>query len=603
MSDAESGGTDVRTGPVLGLTTGERLLAGRYRVEQLIGRGGMAEVHVGTDTRLGRRVAIKLLKSSLANDPTFRVRFRQEAQAASRMTHPTIVRVFDAGEETVLESGGGEAQLPFIVMELVEGRMLKDLLKEGPMSPAEAGHIVNGVLTALEYSHRAGVVHRDIKPGNVMVTRTGQVKVMDFGIARAISDSSATVAQTTAILGTAQYFSPEQAKGETVDARSDLYSTGVVLFEMLTGRAPFRGDSPIAVAYQHVSEPPETPSALNPALTEAMDAVVLRALAKDKTQRYQTADDFRADVEAVVAGRTPTARLPTVEVQQDLFGGAAATPEATVRRLAFDDRSTVGTSGRPPAAWIWAGVLLVAVVVLAVGLWVASIATGGFGANQRSVPDGLTGVTLTSAETALKAQELVPVVQREASSTVDSGAVIRSSPGGGTPVVVGTSVKLWVSTGTPTTSVPTLEGLSSSDAQKALKAAGLQYGQSTTEHSPDQADGVVISASEKAGATVDQGTVVDLVVSDGQVTLPDLTGRSIDDAEDALTKLGLTPDVQQVGDCGAAGSTVYYQATKAGTVAQGSTVTLQQCDGTTDEAPAPGPTDAPTDGTTPPLAG
>ena len=347
MSMDEGTPTAAMTGPILALTGGERLLAGRYRVEQHIGRGGMAEVHVGTDTRLGRKVAIKLLKSSLANDPTFRMRFRQEAQAASRMTHPTIVRVFDAGEETVLESGGGEAQLPFIVMEYVDGKLLKDLIKDGPMSAQEAGHIIGGILTALEYSHRAGVVHRDIKPGNVMVTRAGQIKVMDFGIARAISDSSATVAQTSVILGTAQYFSPEQAKGETVDLRSDLYSTGVVLFEMLTGRAPFRGDSPIAVAYQHVSERPEVPSRLNPALTEPMDAVVLRALEKDKARRYQSAEEFRDDVDAVLAGRTPTARLPTVEVRQELFGGAEASPEATTRQLAFDDPGPSGTSSRP----------------------------------------------------------------------------------------------------------------------------------------------------------------------------------------------------------------------------------------------------------------
>ena len=233
-----------------------RLLAGRYRIGALIGRGGMSDVHVGTDSRLGRTVAIKLLKSSLAVDPAFRTRFRQEAQAAARMAHPTIVRVFDAGEETITDDSGSESQVPFIVMEHVDGRLLKDIIHEGPVDATEAVRIIDGVLTALEYSHRAGVVHRDIKPGNIMITKSGQVKVMDFGIARAISDSSATVAQTTAILGTASYFSPEQAKGESVDARTDLYSTGVVLFEMLTGRTPFRGDTPVAVAYQHVSETP-----------------------------------------------------------------------------------------------------------------------------------------------------------------------------------------------------------------------------------------------------------------------------------------------------------------------------------------------------------
>jgi serine/threonine protein kinase len=228
-----------------GVREGVHLLANRYQIGELIGRGGMADVHVGTDARLGRRIAIKLMKPALATDPAFRTRFRQEAQAAARMAHPTIVRVFDAGEETVRDARGHEVQVPFIVMEHVEGRLLKDMVREGPLDPAEAVRITQGILTALEYSHRAGVVHRDIKPGNVMVTHTGQVKVMDFGIARAISDSSATVAQTTAILGTAQYFSPEQARGETVDSRSDLYSTGVLLFELLTGRPPFRGDSPV----------------------------------------------------------------------------------------------------------------------------------------------------------------------------------------------------------------------------------------------------------------------------------------------------------------------------------------------------------------------
>ncbi|HEY8590631.1 MAG TPA: protein kinase, partial [Naasia sp.] len=205
----------------------------------------MADVYLGTDIRLGRTVAIKLLKSSLTGDPAFRSRFRQEAQAAARMAHPTIVRVFDAGEEIVRDANGVESPVPFIIMEYVDGKLLKDIIGMGPLEPAEAVHIVDGILTALEYSHRAGVVHRDIKPGNIMITRTGQVKVMDFGIARAVSDSSATVAQTTAILGTAAYFSPEQARGESVDARTDLYSTGLVLFEMLTGRQPFRGNSAV----------------------------------------------------------------------------------------------------------------------------------------------------------------------------------------------------------------------------------------------------------------------------------------------------------------------------------------------------------------------
>jgi serine/threonine-protein kinase len=585
----EGSPTTAVTGPILALTGGERLLAGRYRVEQHIGRGGMAEVHVGTDTRLGRKVAIKLLKSSLANDPTFRMRFRQEAQAASRMTHPTIVRVFDAGEETVLESGGGEAQLPFIVMEFVDGKLLKDLIKDGPMTAQEAGHIIGGILTALEYSHRAGVVHRDIKPGNVMVTRSGQIKVMDFGIARAISDSSATVAQTSVILGTAQYFSPEQAKGETVDFRSDLYSTGVVLFEMLTGRAPFRGDSPISVAYQHVSERPEVPSRLNPALTEPMDAVVLRALEKDKTRRYQTADEFREDVDAVLAGRTPTARLPTVEIQQELFGGAEATPESTVRQLAFDDPGPAGTSSRPPAGWIWAGVLTVVAIVLAVALWVVSLATGGFGADNRSVPSDLAGSSQTSAEHALRGLDLRPLLHKEASASVGEGVVIRATPAAGTVLTKGDAVSLWVSTGTPQSTVPSLDGLTQDAAQQAITEAGLKVGDVTTDHSKDVPEGSVVSASQKSGADVDAGTSVDLVVSDGKVDLPDLTGRTIADAKSALADLGLSADVQPAQNCGAASDTVVYQGTTAGPVDQGSQVVLQQCSG--NSTPTPGPTE------------
>ena len=592
MSTDEGSPRAAVTGPILALTGGERLLAGRYRVEQHIGRGGMAEVHVGTDTRLGRKVAIKLLKSSLANDPTFRMRFRQEAQAASRMTHPTIVRVFDAGEETVLESGGGEAQLPFIVMEFVDGKLLKDLIKDGPMTAQEAGHIIGGILTALEYSHRAGVVHRDIKPGNVMVTRSGQIKVMDFGIARAISDSSATVAQTSVILGTAQYFSPEQAKGETVDLRSDLYSTGVVLFEMLTGRAPFRGDSAIAVAYQHVSERPEVPSQINPALTEPMDAVVLRALEKDKSRRYQSAEEFREDVDAVLAGRTPTARLPTVEIQQELFGGAESTPESTVRQLAFDDPGPSSTSSRPPVAWIWAGVIVVVAIVIAVALWVVSIATGGFGADNRTVPQSLAGATSATAERALTSIDLHWLIHKEASSTVDDGVVIRASPGAGTVLTKGDSVSLWVSTGTPQSSVPTLDGLTQDAAQTAITQNGFTVGSVTTDHSKDVPAGSVVSASQKAGATVDQGTSIDLVLSDGKVDLPDLTGKSITDAESTLQDLGLTASVQQeTSGCGAASDIVYYQATAAGAVAQGSTIVLQQCTGdSTDPAATPTPT-------------
>ena len=280
------------------MTAEPRVLSGRYRVDEAIGRGGMASVYRGYDLTLGRDVAIKVLDRELANDNAFRTRFRLEAQAASRMAHPTIVRVYDAGEDSETAPDGTVRAVPFIVMELVRGALLKDIIAAGPVPVTDAVRYVDGILEALEYSHRAGVVHRDIKPGNVMVTDAGQVKVMDFGIARAVSDGSSTVAETTAILGTAAYFSPEQAKGEPVDARADLYSTGVVLYELLAGRPPFRGESPVAVAYQHVSEAPLPPSEINETVPRSLDAVALRALAKDPFQRYQDAAAFRESLDA-----------------------------------------------------------------------------------------------------------------------------------------------------------------------------------------------------------------------------------------------------------------------------------------------------------------
>jgi len=275
------------------LTENQRILAERYEVGSLIGRGGMADVYEGTDTRLGRKVAIKLLKSDLANDPSFEARFRQEAQASARMAHPTIVRVYDAGEELSIDSNGNERRTPYIVMEYVRGTLLRDLLHERAIGVPEAIGYAEGVLTALEFSHRAGIIHRDIKSANIMITDTGLVKVMDFGIARAISDSSTTQAHTTGIVGTAQYFSPEQARGESVDARTDLYSTGVLLYEMLAGRPPFKGETAVSVAYQHVSEAVTPPSHHNPAISAGLDEVVLRALAKSRDERYQSAEEFR----------------------------------------------------------------------------------------------------------------------------------------------------------------------------------------------------------------------------------------------------------------------------------------------------------------------
>src|SRR5690349_19481182 len=275
-------------------------VGGRYELGELLGRGGMAEVRKGTDTRLGRVVAVKRLRTDLASDATFQARFRREAQSSASLNHPSIVSVYDTGEEM---SDDGVAQ-PYIVMEHVAGRTLRDILREGrKILPERALEITSGVLSALDYSHRAGIIHRDIKPGNVMLTPSGDVKVMDFGIARAISDASSTMTQTAAVVGTAQYLSPEQARGETVDSRSDVYSAGCLLYELLTGRPPFVGDSPVAVAYQHVREPASPPSDHDTDLPPEIDAIVMKSLAKRVEDRYQSAAAMRSDIERYLAGR------------------------------------------------------------------------------------------------------------------------------------------------------------------------------------------------------------------------------------------------------------------------------------------------------------
>ncbi len=562
-----------------------RLLAGRYQIGSLIGRGGMADVHMGTDTRLGRTVAIKLLRSSLATDPAFRVRFRQEAQSAARMAHPTIVRVFDAGEEIVLDDNGAETQVPFIVMEYVDGKMVKDIIQMGPLEPNEAVHIVEGILTALEYSHRAGVVHRDIKPGNVMITRSGQVKVMDFGIARAISDSSATVQQTTAILGTAQYFSPEQARGESVDARTDLYSTGIVLFEMLTGRPPFKGDSAVAVAYQHVSEQPPVPSSINPKISPALDAVVLRALSKSRFDRYQSAADFREDVQEAAAGRLPQPKLPNPDIGASLFGAAPSdslTMTTAMKQLAVDDDTYVRTQNRPPAIWIWSGILAVVVIVAAVLFWVVSLAPNDDAPSASRVVPNLSGASYQSAADALTNMQLVPTERKEASNTVLEGSVIRTDPAAGSALAPGDTVDIYVSSGPTQLSIPQLGNMGLSQAQEQLKALGFVVGSVTEQHSPTVPANTVISSDPPAGQAQSEGVTVNLVVSDGLVELPDVRNQTIQDARSQLesSSLGLRVTIERASNCGPQSNIVLNQSLPPGTVPQRSEITLEYCDGT-----------------------
>jgi len=568
-----------------GVAQGVRLLAGRYQVGDLIGRGGMADVHVGTDARLGRRVAIKLLKPALATDPAFRSRFRREAQDAAKMAHPTIVRIFDAGEETTVDSNGAEIQVPFIIMEFVDGRLLKDMIAAGPLDQTEALRITGQVLTALEYSHRAGVVHRDIKPGNIMITTAGQVKVMDFGIARAISESSASIAETSTIVGTAQYFSPEQARGEAVDARTDLYSMGIVLFEMLTGQAPFTGDNPVAVAYQHVNQQALRPSALNPAVSAATDAVVLRAVAKDRFERFQSAAEFRTGVEDASSGAgvvATTKRQPAAaDFNATLFGvnpTATSGSEATIRQLTAEetDRS-VRTQSRPPVAWIWGGISILTVVIVAVGFFAVSISNTTFnGGSSIDVPD-VVGASWDNGAATLTSAGTTPQRVDKVDDGVPAGVVISTDPPAGVSVAPEQVIKVYVSSGGAKVKVPDLAGLSQAKARKALESIGLSLGVTETAHSASIKKGVVIEASVASGTLVTPGeTTIDLTVSDGKVDVPDVVGDDVADATKALSGSDVGLTVKAEGDTGCSGGKVVSQSIK-GVQAQRANITIRYC--------------------------
>ncbi len=528
-----------------------QLLGGRYEVGELIGRGGMAEVHLGYDTRLGRDVAIKILRSDHLRDVTFLGRFRREAQSVAGLSHPAIVAVYDSGEERARESGGASVSIPYIVMEFVDGMTLREVLRErGSLPPSEAARITEGVLGALDYSHRAGMVHRDIKPANVMITRDGSVKVMDFGIARAVADSQATMTQTSSVMGTAQYISPEQAEGQTVDARSDLYSAGCLLFELLTGRTPFVGE-PVSLTYQHVTKPPPLPSSLNSAVPDDVDAVVLHALAKNRELRYQDAESFRADLQATRLG------LPVSEAARHALAAAERgetpapvtpppTPPTTASGLVGDggERHTASWEVRDAYAvperrsrrgLAIVGVLLVAALAL---LGVVGKAYLDSRPKKVEVPVVLDLPYATAkAKIALAGFDVAPTYQ--ASREVERDHVIKQDPPGNTSARQGSLVTLTVSTGPAPTRVPNLAGKSQSTARQLLADVGLSVGRVIKVDSRAQKAGRVISTNPAAFADAFEGDSVDLTVASGWIDLPDVVGKSEDEATNLLRGLDL----------------------------------------------------------------
>ncbi len=543
------------------MNASSRLLGGRYEIGELLGRGGMAEVHLGRDTRLGRTVAVKMLRSDLARDPSFQARFRREAQSAAGLNHPTVVAVYDSGEEQDIASG---VAAPYIVMEYVEGRTLREVLTQGQRMPwPEALRMTEGVLTALSYSHRAGLVHRDIKPANVMVTPTGDVKVMDFGIARAMADSSATMTQTQAVIGTAQYLSPEQARGETVDARSDLYSTGCLLYELVTGRPPFVADSPVAVAYQHVGEEPVPPSRHAPDIPEAVDAIVLHALVKDRNARYQTADEFRDDVESALAGR----RISSAALGSAGFSAGAATtvlagaalagygadvpatslitmpPQTDTLGLVPDDNRS-HEKPRRTGLWLLLGLVAAALLASAVLLWPD---TGPSGGDQQAptklaVPN-LIGMTVGEAGRNLQARGLdLGSRSTDPSESVEKGDIISTDPAAGTQVDKGAKIDYVLSSGPEAVQVPDLIGKSEDEAKEALEGVGLKLSSVSEVESSEQEEGRVVSSNPSSGDQVEPGSEVSVEVASGKVVVPNVVTLPVGEAYKILSDLGFDVD-------------------------------------------------------------
>jgi serine/threonine-protein kinase len=620
------------------LSENKRLIANRYEIGNLIGRGGMADVYEGVDTRLGRTVAIKLLKSDLANDPSFEDRFRQEAQASARMAHPTIVRVYDAGEDIELDSRGNQVKHPFIIMEYVRGKLLRDILHERRLSIEEAVNYASGVLTALEFSHKGGVIHRDIKSANIMITDNDQVKVMDFGIARAISDSSATMANTVGIMGTAQYFSPEQAKGENVDARTDLYSTGVLLYEMLAGRAPFRGESAVSIAYQHVSEAPDAPSVHNNLISAELDQVVLHALAKDRNDRFPSAEEFRDHLIAAANGspltlaqplKSPEPEAPAAAVEQpeptdslddfEALLAAADTSATTVMpahpvekeapvvvpteiqpaedlslpttnpfaSLGLDVNApetaptAISKSGRPSAGLLWGIGSGLTVVLVGLVVWLVA-----FGANFNfNITPGQSGVAVsdvvgksyTEAYATLTNSNLLVMRVYQESETVPLDQVLSTDPVAGTRVPENTSITVYVSSGAQQILVPNLLGMTEEQAKVALTNAKLNFGTVIQANSASALLGQVTATDPLANAQVAPGTTVNLVISNGKVLVPDVRNLSINDARSLLTApdVSLTVTITTKTTCtGSQGTIVVDQSIPAGLTNQLSAIVL-----------------------------
>ncbi|MBU9112421.1 Stk1 family PASTA domain-containing Ser/Thr kinase [Bifidobacterium ruminantium] len=585
------------------------LAGGRYQLGQLVGRGGMAEVHVATDTRLGRTVAVKIMRADFATDSIFLERFRREAHSVAQMNNPNIVNIYDSGEEAVTTETGEVEHLPYLVMEYVKGQTLRDILKvNGALSQRDAEQVMMGVLNALEYSHRMGIIHRDIKPGNIMISEQGVVKVMDFGIARAIDDSAATMTQSQGVVGTAQYLSPEQARGESVDMRSDLYSAGCVLYEMLTGRPPFTGDSAVAIAYQHVSEVATPPSTIVPGLPKMWDSICAKAMAKDRQNRYATASEFKndlmtfmnggvpmaaafnpltdltnmkarkqAEMDANTVAMTPTAETTATQAFNPVTGQFEAVPNqnaALATKTRAEQRAKEAQERKKKKIIIGSVIGGIVALLVIIGI-VFMINSHKHTGNTVSVPDFTTTSNISEArvEEQLKALGLKLDAREDTTSSQPRGTVTKQNPKGGKKVAKGSTVSVWFSTGPQSVSVPDVSKHTQEEAKEILEAAGFKVGNVTTIDSATVAKDRVVKTNPAARSKQTKGTIISLYISSGLTQIPSLVGQPKDTAIDRLNKASFTQ--------------ITIESESSDTVPEGSVTRIDPGEGSTVEAGSP----------------
>ena len=596
----------------MSITLPPSLADGRYRLGQLIGRGGMAEVHKAVDTRLGRTVAVKIMRSDLANDEVFLSRFRREAHSVALLNNPNIVSIYDSGEEILTDDQGNHERVPYLVMEYVKGQTLRSILKEnGALSQRDSEQVMLGMLSALDYSHHMGVIHRDIKPGNIMISEQGIVKVMDFGIARAMDDSAATMTQSQGVVGTAQYLSPEQARGESVDMRSDLYSAGCVLYEMLTGRPPFNGDSAVAIAYQHVTEVATPPSTIVPGLPKMWDSICAKAMAKDRQNRYATAAAFKSDILAFMNGGTPvaaafnpltdlanvkarkdaeqgteTATMPLTEEEtaatqafnpvQDSLNPAAATGVATAERTAAKTAQQEAKRRKK----IIIGAVLGALLLVAAGLGLWTVVNRSHH-QMAEVP------TINAQMSRILAREKVTAAgfhyqeKEDHDSAEPKGTFTKQSPKGGSMAPKGSTVTVWFSSGPKDTAIPDVKGMTQQEARSALEKAGFKVSPAASvEDSQDVPKDHVTRTDPAAGQSVAKGTSILVYISSGMTKVPDLSGKTKDDATKTLQSLHFNITIREQASNTVAKDMVISTDPAAGSsIQQGAMITVTVSNG------------------------